>query len=132
MDAAGFTALLWGIAVAFPAARALFPNVALDPLAIDYTTTTAAIATLLVFIAAALRLTADRRLEMGVADRAAEAAVGAGGGQRQDEVGGVGDLHAGEEARGLRADAGEAGELGEEREEDGGAAHAAADTAPDR
>ncbi len=71
LDAAAFAGLLWGIAVALPATRALFStnDVLLDPLAIDYATTTAAIGSLLVLVAASLRLRVQRRLEIGVADR---------------------------------------------------------------
>ena len=74
-------------------------------------------------VQADLDLDGDDLGQMRLADRAAEAPVGAGGGEGQDEVGGVGDLHLREEARDLRADPGEGGRLGEEREEDGGAAH---------
>jgi hypothetical protein len=70
LDAAAFAGLLWGIAVALPATRALFASdVVLDPLTIDYATTTAAIGSLLVLVAAAWRLRVQRRLEIGVADR---------------------------------------------------------------
>lgn len=71
LDAAGFAGLLWGIAVAMPGVRALFGagNVLLDPLAIDYATTTAGVGTLLVLIAAAVRFRFQRRLEIGVVDR---------------------------------------------------------------
>lgn len=70
-DAAGFAGLLWGIAVAIPGVRSLFgsSDVLLDPLAIDYATTTAGVGTLLVFVAAAFRLRVQRRLEIGVVDR---------------------------------------------------------------
>lgn len=75
LDAATFTALLWGIAVALPAGRALFDeaSLSLDPLAIDYATTTASLGTLMVLIAASWRLRVLRRLEIGVGDRAAGA-----------------------------------------------------------
>ncbi len=75
LDAATFSGLLWGIAVAVPATRALFAphRVRLDPLAIDYATTTAGIGSLLVLVAATWRLRALRRLEIGVGDRAAGA-----------------------------------------------------------
>jgi hypothetical protein len=71
LDAAAFAGFLWGIAIALPGTRALFPasNVLLDPLAIDYATTTASVGSLLVFIAAAFRLRIERRLEIGAADR---------------------------------------------------------------
>ena len=74
LDAAAFAGLLWGIAVSLPATRALFASdVALDPLTIDYATTTAAIGSLLVLVSAAFRLRVQRRLEIGVADRVAGA-----------------------------------------------------------
>jgi predicted membrane protein len=41
----------------------------LDPLAVDYATTTAAAGTLLVFVIAALRAQRLRRLELGVTER---------------------------------------------------------------
>jgi hypothetical protein len=70
LDAAAFAGLLWGVAVALPATRALFASdVVLDPLTVDYATTTAGIASLLVLVAAAFRLRVQRRLEIGVADR---------------------------------------------------------------
>jgi hypothetical protein len=57
LDAAAFTALLWGVAVAVPAARALLPTqrIIVDPLAIDYATTSAGLANLLVLVAATWR-----------------------------------------------------------------------------
>lgn len=74
IDAAAFAGLLWGIAVALPGTRALFSESALlDPLAIDYATTTAGVGSLLVLVSAALRLRMQRRLEMGAADRTAGA-----------------------------------------------------------
>lgn len=75
LDAALFAAVLWGIAVALPATRALVTsaNILLDPLAIDYATTTAGVGSLLVLVAATWRLRFQRRLEIGVADRAAGA-----------------------------------------------------------
>ena len=74
-DAAAFAGLLWGIATAIPATVALLParSVRFDPLAVDYATTTAAAGALLVLVVAALRLHQLRRLEVGVADRAAGA-----------------------------------------------------------
>ncbi len=73
LDAAAFAGLLWGIAVALPATRAVLPptTVLLDPLAVDYATTTAGVGNLLVMIAATWRLRATRRFELGVGDRAA-------------------------------------------------------------
>ena len=75
LDAAAFAGLLWGIAVALPATRAVLPptTVLLDPLAVDYATTTAGVGNLLVLIAATWRLRATRRFELGVGDRAAGA-----------------------------------------------------------
>lgn len=72
LDAAGFAAFLWAIAVAAPLTRAILPEqmVRLDPLAIDYATTSAAAGSLLVLVAASLRLRFLRRLELGAADRA--------------------------------------------------------------
>ncbi len=75
MDAAAFAGLAWGIATAIPATVAVVParSVRIDPLTVDYATTSAAAGTLLVLIVAALRLQQLRRLELGVADRAAGA-----------------------------------------------------------
>ena len=75
LDAATFAGLLWAIATALPLGFALLPaeRVRLDPLMIDYATTSAAIASLLVFVAASFRLHALRRLELGVGDRASGA-----------------------------------------------------------
>lgn len=74
-DAAAFAGLLWGVAVALPASKLVFPErtLLLDPLAVDYATTTAALGSVLVLIAAALRLRVMRRLEVGVGDRASGA-----------------------------------------------------------
>jgi hypothetical protein len=75
LDAAAFCALLWGVATALPAARTLWPgrNLLLDPLATDYATSAASIASVLVLIAAALRLRVTRGLQLGVRDRASGA-----------------------------------------------------------
>lgn len=75
LDAASLASLFWGIAVALPLGRALVParTTQLDPLAIDYATTAAAVGTAGLIIAAAARVRAKRRLELGVADRAAAA-----------------------------------------------------------
>jgi DNA-binding NtrC family response regulator len=71
LDAAAFAAFLWGIAVALPATRALFPGgTLLDPLAIDYATSAAAVGSTLVLSAAAGRMVLLRGLELGVGDRA--------------------------------------------------------------
>lgn len=75
LDAATFAGFLWAVATALPLGFALLPaeRVRLDPLMIDYATTSAAIASLLVFVAASFRMHALRRLELGVGDRAAGA-----------------------------------------------------------
>lgn len=75
LDAAAFTGLLWAIATAVPATYALLPaqTVQLDPLLIDYATTSAGLGSILVLVAATFRLRALRRLELGVGDRAAGA-----------------------------------------------------------
>jgi hypothetical protein len=75
LDAATFAGFLWAVATALPLGFALLPaeRVRLDPLMIDYATTSAAIASLLVFVAASFRLHALRRLELGVGDRASGA-----------------------------------------------------------
>ncbi|MBN2194844.1 MAG: hypothetical protein JW751_18655 [Polyangiaceae bacterium] len=74
-DAAAFVGILWGIAVAVPVTRAVVPArmIRLDPLAIDYATTTAAAGTLLVFVIASLRAHQLRRLELGVSERSVAA-----------------------------------------------------------
>jgi len=71
LDAAAFVGVLWGIAAALPGTRAVVPArlIRLDPLAVDYATTTAAAGTLLVFVIAALRAQRLRRLELGVTER---------------------------------------------------------------
>lgn len=75
LDGAFFTAFVWSIAVGAPATRAVLPEqmVRLDPLAIDYATTTASVASLLVIVATTWRLRILRRLELGASDRAAGA-----------------------------------------------------------
>jgi len=75
LDAALFVGFLWGIATAVPGAHALLPapNLRFDPLLIDYATTSAGIGSLLVMVAATLRLRLLRRLELGVGDRARSA-----------------------------------------------------------
>jgi len=77
LDAALFSALLWGIATAPPVARAWLhtPSALLDPLASDYAASAASIASLLVLLGASLRMRATRRLELGVLDRASGAVV---------------------------------------------------------
>lgn len=71
LDAALFAGFLWGIATAVPSATWILgtQTVRLDPLVIDYATTSAAIGTLLVMTAATFRLRWLRRLELGVGDR---------------------------------------------------------------
>ena len=75
LDAAAFSGLIWGIATSLPGALAILSPAAvrLDPLTIDYATTAASIAGLLLLIAAAWRLRWLRRLEVGVGDRASAA-----------------------------------------------------------
>jgi hypothetical protein len=75
LDAAVLAGFLWAIATALPLTYALLPSyrVRVDPIAIDYATTTAAAASLLLGIAATYRLRAMRRFEMGIGDRAAGA-----------------------------------------------------------
>lgn len=75
LDAAIFSAFLFAIATAVPATRAFSPPgvVTLDPLAIDYTTTTAGIAGLMLLVAATWRLKIMRRYELGIGDRASGA-----------------------------------------------------------
>jgi DNA-binding NtrC family response regulator len=75
LDAAGFCALLWGCATALPAARTFWRGhgLLLDPLATDYATSAASIASVLVLLGAALRMRLTRHLELGVLDRASGA-----------------------------------------------------------
>ncbi|HET9957997.1 MAG TPA: hypothetical protein VFQ61_26045 [Polyangiaceae bacterium] len=71
LDAVLFTGFLWGLATAVPAGYAILPPSALrfDPLVIDYVTSSAGIGSLLVMVAATLRLRFLRRLELGTGDR---------------------------------------------------------------
>lgn len=75
LDAAGFSALVWGAAIALPALRTFWrgQGVLLDPLASDYATSAASIASVLILLGAALRMRHVRRLELGVFDRASGA-----------------------------------------------------------
>lgn len=75
LDAALFTAFVWAIATAIPGAYVLIPAPSLrfDPLIVEYATTSAGACTLLVLVAATLRLQTLRRLELGVGDRARSA-----------------------------------------------------------
>lgn len=72
LDAAAFSALLWTVAIALPAAIAIQPGrgQALDPRLLDATAVLASIGSLVVTIVAAVRVRATRRLELGVAERA--------------------------------------------------------------
>jgi transcriptional regulator with AAA-type ATPase domain len=74
-DAAAFTAVLWGVAAAVPATRAVLQSdrLRLDPLTIDYATTSAGVGTLMVLVAATWRLRVLSKLEIGISDRAAGA-----------------------------------------------------------
>jgi transcriptional regulator with AAA-type ATPase domain len=71
VDAAAFSALFWTVAVALPAAKALWPARAgtLSPLVVEYATLTASLGSLGLGVAATARLHALRRLELGVGDR---------------------------------------------------------------
>jgi hypothetical protein len=75
LDAAAFGALLWTVAIALPAARALAPrrSAALDPVVLDYATVAASIGALGLALATAYRVRVGRRLELGVAERASAA-----------------------------------------------------------
>jgi hypothetical protein len=75
LDAAAFAALVWGCAIALPAMRTFWrgQGVLLDPLATDYATAAASIASVLLLLGAAARLRQTRRLELGVLDRASGA-----------------------------------------------------------
>ena len=74
-DATALAAMLWGIAIVLPLSRMLVPDstTTLDPLAIDYASLVASSGGLGLLIAASFRVRALRRLELGVADRAAAA-----------------------------------------------------------
>ncbi len=75
LDAAAFASLLWTVAIALPAARALAPRraEALEPAILDWATTAAALGSLGMGLATAWRVWATRRLELGVAERAGAA-----------------------------------------------------------
>ena len=75
LDAAVFASLLWVGAVALGLGRALAPSRAglLDPVAVDYATVAASLGSVGIGLVAALRLFAQRRFELGVAERAAAA-----------------------------------------------------------
>jgi len=71
LDAAAFASLFWTVAAALPAAVAVAPERAagLDPAAVAYATTTAALGALAVTLVALGRARVVRRLELGIADR---------------------------------------------------------------
>lgn len=71
LDAAMLAGFMWAVATALPLTYALLPSyrVRLDPLVIDYATTSAGAATLMLLIAAAFRVRVLRRMELGVGDR---------------------------------------------------------------
>ena len=75
LDAAAFATLFWVVAAALPGARAVLPERTdkLDPLALDYATVAASIASIAVQLFAAARLAQLRRAELGVAERAQSA-----------------------------------------------------------
>jgi len=71
LDAATFCGFLWAFAIALSIVRATVQNSVLrvDPVIVDYATTAASFSSLLLLVAAALRLKWLRRFELGVADR---------------------------------------------------------------
>jgi hypothetical protein len=71
LDAAAFSGFLWAFATALPIIRATSENSALrvDPIIVDYATTAASFSSILLIVAASLRLRWLRRFELGVADR---------------------------------------------------------------
>lgn len=75
IDGTAFIGFLWAIVAVIAAARALVPasTLPIDPLTLDYAQTAASIGSLLVLIAAAWRVRVLRKLELGIADRAAGA-----------------------------------------------------------
>lgn len=75
LEAAAFGSLLWTVAVALPAARALGPRrtANLPPVLLDYATVAASLGSLGLTLSVSLRLRAGRRLELGVAERATAA-----------------------------------------------------------
>jgi hypothetical protein len=77
LDAAAFCALFWGVAIALPAARALWSGQGrlLDPLATDYATSAASVASVLSLLGAAARARLTRQLELGVYGRVSGALV---------------------------------------------------------
>jgi hypothetical protein len=75
LDAAAFASLLWTVAVALPAARALAPRrtAGLPPVVLDYVTVAASLGSLGLTVLTAARVRAGRRLELGVSERATAA-----------------------------------------------------------
>lgn len=75
LDAAVVCALVWGLASALPAARLVpdWQGPLLEPAATALVTSAASVAGLVVLAAAAWRLRASRRLELGVAERSSAA-----------------------------------------------------------
>jgi hypothetical protein len=75
LDAAAFASLLWTVAAALPAARTLAPRRAgaLPPEVLDLATVAASLGSLGLCLASAWRVRVTRRLELGVAERAAAA-----------------------------------------------------------
>jgi GAF domain-containing protein len=74
-DAAVLAGLLWVAALALSAARVFTPHRldAVDPFIVDYATVAASLAVMGIALVAAFRLYAQRRFELGVAERAAAA-----------------------------------------------------------
>ncbi|MBW2525245.1 MAG: hypothetical protein JRI23_13760 [Deltaproteobacteria bacterium] len=75
LDAAAFSSVLWTVAVGLAATRAVAPARVslLDPLAVDYAGVAASLGSIGIMLVSALRLFAQRRFELGVAERAAAA-----------------------------------------------------------
>jgi hypothetical protein len=71
LDAAAFASLFWTVAIALPAISVVAPARAaeLDPVVVDYATSTAALGSLAVTLVALARIRIVRRIELGVADR---------------------------------------------------------------
>jgi DNA-binding transcriptional regulator YdaS (Cro superfamily) len=75
LEAAAFASLLWTVAVALPAGRALAPRRAevLDPVLLDWATVAASLGALGLCLITSFRVRATRRLELGVVERATAA-----------------------------------------------------------
>ena len=71
LDAAVFAGFLWSVATTLPIIRATVQDSVLriDPLTIDYATTAASLSSILLILAATVRLRWSRRYELGIADR---------------------------------------------------------------